>query len=71
MFQVHVGKLFPRIVKFSTKLSKASDQNEWREKRLTTYLVHVLHEKFNRVILSVILQFSMLVIISSKLSYLI
>lgn len=56
MFQVHVGKLFPRIVKFSTKPSKASDQNEWREKRLTTYLVHVLHN-FNRVILSVILQF--------------
>lgn len=71
MFQVHVGKLFPRTVKFSTKLSKASDQNGWREKRLTTYLVHVLHEKFNRVILSVILQFFMLVIISSKLSYLI
>ena len=27
--------------------SEAKDQIEWREKSLTTYLVHVLHEKSN------------------------
>lgn len=43
-------------MRFSSKPMETRGQNEWGVKSLTTYLVHVLHEKFNSVVLSVFLQ---------------
>lgn len=47
-------------MRFGVKRSEGP-KNEWREKSLATYIEHVLDEKLNSVILSVFVQFFMLV----------